>query len=128
MLDSFSINLLISSILGFLAGLGCGGGSLLILWLTLVVQVDHTEARILNLIFFLPAAVITSLFRWKQGIISIKEISPGIIAGIIAAFIFSNITSKINIVPMRKLFGVLLIIIGVKELKYKITDKKTDRK
>ena len=47
----------ISTLLGFLTGLGIGGGSLLILWLTQVQGIDQSTARLINLIFFLPGAL-----------------------------------------------------------------------
>ena len=54
MLNSFPVALLVGTILGFLAGLGVGGGSLLILWLTVVCNTPYAAARIVNLLFFLP--------------------------------------------------------------------------
>jgi len=54
MLESFPVLLAIGSVLGFLAGLGVGGGSLLMLWLTLVIGTDHSVARNINLLFFIP--------------------------------------------------------------------------
>ena len=51
MLNAPIIAFLVASILGFLAGLGVGGGSLLILWLTIVLNYPHPQARIVNLLF-----------------------------------------------------------------------------
>lgn len=119
MLESFPVILLLGSVLGFLAGLGVGGGSLLILWLTLVLQMPHPQARILNLLFFLPAAIITSFFRWKQGALQIKSILPGILAGAAAAFAFSMLASRLDMQLLRKLFGILLLLTGIKELLYR---------
>ena len=51
------IILCVSTLLGFLTGLGIGGGSLLILWLTLVENQGIETARGINLLFFLPAAL-----------------------------------------------------------------------
>ena len=66
MLEATPVSLLIGSVLGFLAGLGIGGGSLLILWLTVVLGTDPQTARSINLLFFLPAAIIACCFRWEQ--------------------------------------------------------------
>ena len=52
MLDSVPVIFIIATILGFLAGIGVGGGSLLILWLTLVLEMPQETARIINLLFF----------------------------------------------------------------------------
>ena len=58
MLDSLTVSLIVGTALGFLSGLGVGGGSLLILWLTLVLGMEQGEARTVNLLFFLPAAAV----------------------------------------------------------------------
>ena len=52
---------------GFLSGLGVGGGSLLMLWLTTVIHMDYAVAKTVNLLFFLPTALIATLFHKKQG-------------------------------------------------------------
>lgn len=118
-LESFPVVLGVSTVLGFLAGLGVGGGSLLILWLTLVLGMAHPEARVLNLLFFLPSAVVSSLFRWKQGKLEIKKVLPAIIAGCVAAAGCSLLSRNLDMEVLKKLFGGLLLITGVRELLYK---------
>lgn len=119
MLENFPFVLLIGTALGFLAGLGVGGGSLLMLWLTLVLGMEHPQARTLNLLFFLPCAIVSSIFRWKQGAFDLKKLLPAIIAGCIAAGVFSFISSIIDISILKKLFGGLLLLTGIRELLYK---------
>ena len=60
MLESLPVILVIGTVLGFLAGIGVGGGSLLVLWLTLVLGMEHPQARLINLLFFLPSAIVAS--------------------------------------------------------------------
>ena len=117
MLDSFTLP--VSAFLGFLAGLGVGGGSLLMLWLTLAVGMDYTAARTINLLFFLPSAFIATLFHHKQGTVPIKNILPAIIAGCIAAALFSHIGKQIDTDLLKKVFGTLLLFTGVRELFYR---------
>ena len=119
MLNSFPVALTVATVLGFLAGLGVGGGSLLVLWLTLVVGMEHPYARILNLMFFIPSALITCLFRWKQGVLDLKKVLPAILAGCIAAGLFSWIARYLEIAFLKKLFGGLLLITGIREILYK---------
>ena len=107
------------AILGFLAGLGVGGGSILMLWLTMVVNMEYPAARIVNMLFFLPSALITTLFRRKQGTVSIKKILPAIIAGCIAAAIFSYVSKQIDTSLLKKIFGGLLLVTGIRELFYR---------
>lgn len=119
MLEQLPFILIIGCVLGFLSGLGVGGGSLLMLWLTLVVNMEHSVARSINLLFFIPSAVIASFFRWKQGALDIKKILPAIIAGCISAACFALISRQINIQLLKKLFGILLLLTGVRELFYR---------
>jgi len=111
--------LLVGTVLGFLAGLGIGGGSLLILWLTAVLETDPQTARCINLLFFLPAAVIACLFRRKQGQLDLKAVLPAIVSGCVAAGIFSFVGMNLDTSLLKKLFGGLLIITGLRELTYK---------
>ena len=119
MLESFPFSLLVGCALGFLAGLGVGGGSLLILWLTLVLGIDHGIARSINLLFFIPSAVIASLFRWKQGTLDLKKVLPGILGGCISAVLFAQLSYRLDLMVIRKIFGGLLLVTGIRELFYK---------
>ena len=119
MLESFPVILIVGTVLGFLSGLGIGGGSLLILWLTIMLGMDQQTARSINLLFFLPSAVIACLFRWKQGCLNIRHVLPGAIAGCIAAGIFSFVGLNLDTRVLKKLFGVLLIATGIRELLWK---------
>ena len=109
----------IGLILGFLAGLGIGGGSLLILWLTLYANLDSITARAVNLMFFLAAAGSVSIFRFKKGDLQLKQILPAIISGCVAAAICSWLGRKIDQDILKKIFGGLLLITGARELFYR---------
>lgn len=122
MLNSFLVAILIGTLLGFLSGLGTGGGSLLILWLTFVLKLPQAEARMLNLMFFIPSAVIACLFRRKQGKLNFKQVIPGIFAGCIAAASCSILTAGQMPEIGRKAFGALLLIAGIREIGYKSRD------
>ena len=127
MLESLPVVLIIGTALGFLAGIGVGGGSLLILWLTLVLGMDHPQARIINLLFFLPSAIVASFFRWKQGKLEFKKVLPAIIVGCIAAGVCSFLSSSMDIALLQKLFGGLLILTGIRELLYKPRTQKQEQ-
>lgn len=109
----------VATILGFLAGLGVGGGSLLMLWLTAVVQMDYALARTVNLLFFLPAALIATLFHKKEGSVDLRKILPAILLACITAAIFSYIGKQTDTTLLKKLFGGILIITGLRELFYR---------
>lgn len=119
MLNSFLFSVFMGAALGFLAGLGVGGGSLLILWLTAVLQLDPRMARSINLMFFLPTAVVSSLFRLRQGSLNIRKTLPAIGAGCLCAAAASRIAVGMDLQLLKKLFGVLLLFTGLREIRYK---------
>ena len=119
MLNSLAVTLCVASILGFLAGLGVGGGSLLILWLTMVLGMEQPLARSINLLFFLPAAAVSCLFRWRQGKLDLSASLPAIAAGCAAAALFTWLSRQIETELVKKLFGGMLIFTGLRELLYR---------
>ena len=119
MLESLPVMLVVGCALGFLAGLGVGGGSLLILWLTLVLGMEHGEARIINLLFFIPAALVACFFRWKQGKLDFKKVLPAVIAGVLSAGCFAWLSQNLDVSLLKKLFGGLLLFTGLRELFYR---------
>lgn len=119
MVDSLPVSLIVGTVLGFLTGLGTGGGSLLMLWLTLVVGMDSGIARTVNLMFFLPAALIATLLRLRGGGIPWRKIILPIIAGSASAGLFAMIDSHLDTSVLEKPFGLLLIFMGIRELFYR---------
>ena len=118
-MSDWLIPVAIATVLGFLAGMGVGGGSLLLLWLTQVVGLEQPQARILNLLFFLPAAIITTLFHKKKAKLDGKVLIPGVIAGCVSAVAFSMIGRYMDMGLMKKLLGGLLILTGLREIFYR---------
>ena len=119
MLESLPVTLLVGTVLGFLSGLGIGGGSLLILWLTLVLQTDPQTARGINLLFFLPSALAACILRIRSGSLKLKRLLPAIIAGCGAAALFSWISVVLDIHILKKIFGVVLLSAGIREVFYR---------
>lgn len=119
MLSSTGFSILLGAVLGFLTGLGTGGGSLLLLWLTLVLGMDPQTARTVNLMFFIPAAVTASLVRLFRGGIPFRKIILPALAGCVSAAVFAVAGSHMDTEHLKKAFGVLLIFTGVRELLYR---------
>ena len=111
--------IIVGAVLGFLAGLGVGGGSLLILWLTLVLEIPTDMAAGINLLFFVPTAITASLFRLKQGKLDFRRILPAILAGMTTAAILTLVSRNCDTEVLRKPFGLLLLATGIRELCYR---------
>ena len=119
MLNNFPVSVIVGILLGLLAGLGTGGGSLLLLWLTLLAGVEADTAQTVNLLFFLTSAASVSLLRLRKGNLQIKKILPGILAGCAGAAAFSVLGRYINAEILKMAFGVLLLLTGLRELLYR---------
>ena len=113
------VNILIGAALGFLSGLGVGGGSLLLLWLTLAAGVPQAQARVMNLMFFLPCALIATRFRLKQSGPDRRLTLSAIAAGVLGAAFGNFLGPMLNTALLKKAFGILFIICGIRELRYK---------
>ena len=117
-----ALSMIMGTVLGFLTGLGIGGGSLLILYLTIALEMSQATARGINLLFFIPSSLIACCFRWKQGTLRLRKVIPAVIAGCIAAAVFSWVGMALDVALLKKGFGVLLIVTGLRELLYRPKD------
>ena len=118
MLNSVPVAVLVGTVLGFLSGLGIGGGSLLLLWLTLVLEMDIPTARQINLLFFLPAAAVSCVFRWKQRALDWKKVLPAMGAGCLGAVLGTLLGGWLETGLLKKGFGILLLATGLREILY----------
>lgn len=100
---------------GVLGGMGMGGGTLLIPLLTIFLSVEQKTAQGINLIAFLPMAIIALIIHFKNKMISTKEILWIIIPGVIASVSFSFLASSLDNKVLGFLFGIFLILIAVYE-------------
>lgn len=119
------VTILIGTLLGFLSGMGIGGGSLLLLWLTLVMQTDPYTARQINLLFFLPAAGVACYYRIKQGKLTFNKTILPVVAGCLGALVGTGISGIFRTALLKKILGALLLFCGVRELLWKPSQPNT---
>ena len=119
MLETFPVSVLVGTVLGFLSGLGVGGGSLLILWLTIVLDMPPETAREINLMFFLPAAAAACIFRRAPKGLCWSTVLPAIVSGCAMAILGVIFSSRLDAGILKKLFGFLLLFTGIRELRYR---------
>jgi len=82
----------------------------------MVLHADPQTARSINLLFFVPSALIACTLRIKGGDLKIKPLLPAILAGCIAAAFFSWVSTKLDVQILKKLFGIVLLAAGVREV------------
>lgn len=100
----------------FLGSLGLGGGSLLLLWLTLLEGMPQLAAQGVNLAFFLAASgvsvavyVCQKLVVWRAFLLAAAAGIPGVLLG-------WWLSGLIDANELRRVFALLLITIGLYEL------------
>lgn len=110
------IEILIGFISGIVSAMGMGGGTILILLLSVFMKVDQHIAQATNLVFFIPTAITTIIIGIKNKNIKWKESIIIIISGVVGAIITANISSHMNVKLLRKLYGVFLLAIAMYEI------------
>lgn len=107
---------LIAVLSGVFAGMGMGGGTFLIPLLTLLMGVEASAAQCVNLLVFVPMAVITIIIYAKKKYIDFKYswlVSvPACIVSAFGALVSINISGNI----IKIIFGAFIALIGVIQL------------
>lgn len=106
---------------GILGGMGMGGGTLLIPVLTFFLDVSQKNAQAINLISFIPMAVIALILHAKNKLINLKGMLPLIVSALVTSVGGSFLVALIEGDLQTKLFGGFLIILAV--IKFVITIK-----
>lgn len=98
---------------GILGAMGMGGGGILIIYLTLFANVNQATAQGINLLFFIPTALLALFVYWKKKLISWRLAIPSALMGILGAVAGAYLSSRIDNYWLSKGFGVLLLIMGI---------------
>ncbi|MBR5246375.1 MAG: sulfite exporter TauE/SafE family protein [Clostridia bacterium] len=121
------MNYLISIVAGFLSGLvgsmGFGGGGILIIYLVIFAKTPQVVAQGINLIFFIPCAILATIIYATKKQIKNKEILPVILGGFLGAIISGFFLKNIESHVLTKVFAFSLIYMGVISLFKIIKDK-----
>jgi len=108
--------LLAGLLTGILSGFGVGGGTLLLVYMTLIAGLDQQLAQGINLLYFLPSGLMALPAHIKNGYIERKSLLPAIGAGLICAALAAWVATAVNTDLLRKCFGIFLILVGTWEL------------
>lgn len=105
----------------FLCGLGAsiisawgvGGGTLLLLVMTLFLGVDQRTAQGINLLFFLPTAISALICHAKGGFLDRPTLKAAIPPAVLAAAVGAWLATAIDVDLLRKPFGIYLLLSGI---------------
>lgn len=108
--------LLVGALTGLLSGFGIGGGTLLVLWLTLWGGFDQLRAGGVNLVYFLFCALPALVSHVKNGLVEKKAALLCGISGVPACIGAAMLAAWLDVSLLRRCFGVLLLYVGYREL------------
>lgn len=98
---------------GIVSAFGIGGGTLLLLVMTLFLGVDQRTAQGINLLFFLPAAASALFVHRKNGYLDRPTLHAAIPPAAAAALLGAWISTAVDAQVLRRPFGVYLLLSGV---------------
>ena len=114
--------LLILAAIGILAGfiggsMGVGGGIIIIPALMIFLGFTQKEAQGTSLaVLTMPVAFVAALNYYKGGYINMKFAAIMIVTFVIGSYFGSKFALSIPAATLKKIFAILLLVIGVKML------------
>lgn len=108
-------------LLPFLCGLGAavisawgvGGGTLLLLVMTLFLGVDQRTAQGINLLFFLPTAISALLCHWREGYLDVPTWKAAVPVAVRPDLAGAWIATAVDVDLLRRPFGIYLLLSGL---------------
>lgn len=110
------MEILFGIISGTITAMGMGGGTTLILLLTLFSGINQHNAQAINLIFFIPTSIVAIFINIKNKNIDLKISLQLAFFGIIGAIIGSIVAKNIDTSTLKKIFSIFLLIISFYEI------------
>ncbi len=123
----FFLYLLAGAIGGVFGGMGMGGGTLLIPLLTIFFSVEQKTAQAINLISFIPMALMALRIHLKNKLVDFKGILYIIVPAVAFGILGSLIAKKIGSGVLHRCFGAFLILLAAFQLYTFIKDCKNKK-
>ena len=114
--NEFWLPLLAGAVTGVLSGFGVGGGTLLLVYMTAFAGLEQQTAQGINLLYFLPAALLALPSHLKNGYLEKPALLPAIAAGLACSALGAWAATGMDSALLRKCFGGFLGVVGLWEL------------
>ncbi len=101
---------------GLLGSMGMGGGGVLVIVLTVFMGYEQTLAQGINLLFFIPCALVAVIIYSRKKLIEWRTAIPFGLLGCIGSVVGSLISYYTDEKALSVIFGIMLLILGVREL------------
>jgi len=121
------LELLTGIISGAFSGIGMGGGTILILILSVFMGIEQHVAQATNLVFFVPTSITAIITTMKEKLINWRIGIPVAISGIVGAIMGAKISVNMDVNRLKKYFGIFLMLITIYEIYSLIKTYKRDK-
>lgn len=98
---------------GLLGGMGMGGGTVLIPLLSIFYGVGQHTAQAINLIAFIPMAVVALIIHIKNGLVEFKRVVSIVLPGLVACVLGVYLARALRAEVLKKCFGGFLFALSV---------------
>ena len=102
---------------GILSAWGVGGGTLLLLVMTLILDVPQEQAAAVNLLYFLPTAAMGVIAHKRNGLLKTEALKSAIPWGTTAAAVGALAATAVDTAILRRLFGAYLLLAAAGSLR-----------
>lgn len=120
---AFKMNWVMAAIAGTLSAIigsmGLGGGGVLLIYFNLFTQKPQTLAQGINLLFFIPSAIVAIIIYIKKGLVNFKLAIIFSLLGLVGALAGSYLACFIESRILSRLFAILLLIMGALQFRKK---------
>ena len=120
--------IIIGTVSGIFSGIGMGGGTVLIVLLTIFLGLEQHIAQATNFIYFVPTAISAIIVNYRDKNIDTKLAKYISLYGIIGAIIGALISINLDVQKLRKFYGIFLAIIAIHEIYTLFKEYKLNRK
>lgn len=116
MVMGFLMPLLVGAATGVLSGMGVGGGTLLMVYMTAVAGLPQQAAQRINLVYFNPTSLAALYSHIKNKLVRWDASVPAMVTGLVATGACAWIAAGMETGLLKKIFGVFLIAVGLREI------------
>jgi uncharacterized membrane protein YfcA len=110
------ISVVASFIGAALSALGMGGGGVFLIYLTAYLNMPQLQAQGMNLVFFIPVAIVAIIIHIKNKLIRWKLVLPCVLAGLPGVWLGAWLAEAFPQPVLGKLLAVFLGVIALREL------------
>lgn len=101
---------------GVVSGMGMGGATILTIFLVLTLNLQQQMAQSINLVFFIPTALIATFVHIKNKNVEIHIATIIIVGSLIGTIGGSLLAIKLSPILLRRIFASYLLVMGIYQI------------